>query len=135
MSDKPKTLRDLKVGDTVFVVQQASRGKTLRRCSTEVITKVGRKYGYFGGGNTWEQAFQLSTGASYHGIEGHCTRMNGYGFDVYLCEADYLKEQHDEAKADRLRVRLVDRLGRLVKLTPEVVTKIHAVLDEAERNP
>lgn len=43
-----KTLRDLKPGDTVFVVHQLRRSQTEHRTETKTITSVGRQYGYCG---------------------------------------------------------------------------------------
>lgn len=131
-SVKKRTLRDLKVGDTVFVVYQSRRGdKGERRTTHEVITKVGRKYGYFGS-DRFERPFCLCTGKSHHSTDCNA-RANAFGFDVYRHEVDYTKEQRDASELKRLRSRLFDEYQRsgLVALSPDVVEKIHAVLDHA----
>lgn len=127
--NEQKTLRNLKVGDTVFVVQQERRGQE-PVTSREVIARVGRKYAYFAR-YCGEVPFCRETGKSHH--PGECNaRANGLGFDVYQREEDYRREQHETSEHKRLADRITDRWHQLVKFAPEVVAKIHAVLDEAE---
>jgi hypothetical protein len=126
MTAKPKTIRDLKVGDTVFVVWQCRRGQPEERTSTETIRKVGRKYAYIERYRR-EEAFFRDTGESWDGDSR--TRINGYGFDVYPCEADYRRKQFELAEKARLSSRLTDRWGRLVDLHPSIVDKLNDILD------
>ena len=125
------TLRDVGVGDTVFVVEQNDRyrqreGKP-RKTSSQVVSRVGRKYAYIGEGHL-EKKFDRETGISWHHPD-HNARSNGYGFDVYVNEQEYVKDQHDKSEAKRLQERMCDRLGRLYKFTPAVVDAIHEILD------
>lgn len=121
-----KTLKDLKVGDEVFVVQQKSRyQKTEARTSTETISKVGRQYAYFMDGR-WEQKFCRETGQSAH--KEWNTRANGHGFDVYLNEEDYHRKQFEAEEFKRLEARLV-RFSNLRHLPPDAVEQIHNILD------
>ena len=119
--------RDLKVGDLVFVVHQHRRFQD-RKQKTETlpIIKMGRKYGYIEKYGR-EAPFCLETGHSSH--QESNVRSNGYGFDVYLTEAEYHQEQHDLKERSRLQPRLVNSWGRLHDFRPEVIAKIHAILD------
>ena len=76
-----KTLREIRVGDTVFVVWQNLNHTTdPPRTSFETITKIGRMYGYIRSGLAGLR-FELATGLSNDGDNN--TRCNGNGFDVY----------------------------------------------------
>lgn len=113
---KPKTIRELKVGDTIFVVQQRRRCSGDERVSTEVITKVGRKYAYFDF-HRREMRFLRNSGESEHGTKWNLSiRANADGFDVYLCEEDYRRRQFAIAEKERLRVTsMTGRFARTLK--------------------
>lgn len=123
-------LWDIKPGDTVFVVEQNNRHRTIegkpRKTSLQIVSRVGRKYAYIGEGYL-EKRFDRKTGASFHGSDSN-DRANGRGFDVYVNEQAYVKEQHDKDEADRLEDRMCS-FGRLHKFPPLVVEAIHAILD------
>lgn len=122
------TLEDLKPGDTVFVVHQQYRSKEPRRTETRTIAKVGRKYATLESGWRNDELFNRKTGESHHGSDCNA-RANGHGFDVYRNEQDYIKAKHEAEEWGRLSARLVEN-WHLVSLPPDVVEKIHAVLDE-----
>lgn len=121
------TLSGIKAGDQVFVVWQRRRRQTEERTETKTVVRVGRKYGYIKA-YSQDAAFCLKTGRSVHGNDCNA-RANGYGFDVYLREEDYRKQQRDAAEKQRLEKRIVGSFGRLVALSPEVVDKFNAILD------
>lgn len=120
----------LKVGDKVFVVKQNSRFRNdqPRQTFKAEIEKLGRKYGYIKAG-CFRGAFCLQTGKSHHN-ENSNARANGFGFDVYESEEDYLREQRRVQQLSRLQERLVSRHGKLYHLAPHVVELIHQLLDE-----
>jgi hypothetical protein len=123
-----KTLADLKPGDTVFVVMQKRRH--LDRCTRlEPITRMGRKFGYI---SLWgnDLPFCLKTGQSHH--KDSVDRMNGLGFDVYLCEADYKAYAHNEAERERLRKRLDSAMDYVRGWSPEFIRRLHAALDKED---
>lgn len=121
-----KRLKDLKVGDTIFVVRQQTRSCKEWRTSTETVSKVGRKYAYWKSGHA-EYPFHKDTGVSAHKELNE--RANGYGFDVYTCEEEWRAELHAQSEFKRLGDRLCDRWGRLKPLPHEVVKLIHDMLD------
>lgn len=125
-------LAGLKVGDPVFVVWQRRRGDTEERSGFETVVRVGRKYAYIKRYRYGDvEPFCRKTGCSVHNRDCNA-RANGYGFDVYLNEEAYRKEQFDIAERIRLQRRLVHQhWHRLVDLSPEVVNRIHVVLDSA----
>jgi hypothetical protein len=124
-----KTLRDLKVGDMVFVIQQVGRNQkeSDRRRATHTISKVGRDYGYFTSTYNHEYKFSLDTGHSYH-KEGN-ERANGFGFDVYLTESAYEQELFEKEEFKRLVKRLRTTFGVIKTLPHEVVEGFHKILD------
>lgn len=125
-----KTIRDLKVGDTVFVVRQRRRGEKEHRTEELTVEKVGRQYAYLDGGY-YDVPFCRDTGQSVHKKDCNA-RSNGYGFDVYLCRGEWEKMFIEKDAKQRLQKRLVKpHWGGLVDLAPEVVDRIHAILDEA----
>lgn len=125
-----KTIRDLKVGDTVFVVHQLRRGEKEHRAGEKTVIKVGRQYAYLEGGY-YDMPFCRDTGESVHKKDSNA-RSNGDGFDVYLCRWDWEKLVIEKDAQQRLQKRLVKpHWGGLVDLAPEVVDRIHAILDEA----
>lgn len=85
----------LKAGDVVYVVRQRYRGQKGEAVSgVATVTKV-TKYGYVCVNNV-ESPFSKLTGESVH-VPNHNQRSNGYGFDVYTTEEDYLAtKQHFE---------------------------------------
>jgi len=122
---KPKTLKDLKVGDDVFVVYPASRYRE-EATSSEVVTRVGRKFAYIDSRRD-QLPFCRETGRSHHKC---CTvRANGGGFDVWLSERDYRKHVFNFEEKRRLNKRLVGSFGQLVDLAPEIVDKFNDILD------
>ncbi len=121
------TLSDLKAGDRVFVVWQRRRGQAEERAGIETVVRVGRKYAYIKE-YSQEAAFCRKTGCSVHDRDSNA-RANGYGFDVYLREEDYRKEQFDAKEKQRLEKRIVGSFGRLVNLRPEIVDKFNDILD------
>jgi len=122
------TLRNIQVGDTVFVVNQLRRHSTTQSVGRyETVLSVGRKYGYFQRGSC-EEKFDLDTGHSAH---TDCNaRANGLGFDVYVSEEHYQKQRHAQAERQRLRERIVTHYGSLSpKLSDTAVAAIHEILD------
>jgi len=112
----------------VFVVYQRQRCQKEHRTETNNVFRVGRKYAYIERHGR-ESAFDKTTGVSVHSDNN--ARANGYGFDVYACEQDWLRKQHEETEEARLTERLERNRGwGLIKLPPLVVAAIHAVLDE-----
>lgn len=132
VDSKISRLRDLGVGDTIFVANQNSRWEKRqdlpRETSTQTITRVGRKYAYFQDGRE-EKKFDRKTGVSWHSPDSNA-RANGYGFDVYLDEQTYAKTLHEQAEAKRLQTRLVGSFGQIYELSPSAVQRIHQILDE-----
>lgn len=134
--NRPKKLSEVKVGDTVFVVNQQLRYGRHSKLSEpskqhETITRVGRRYGYFKRYGR-EQKFDLKTGESVH--KEYFERANGHGFDVYLSESDYLDQQHSESERQRLQDRLIGMHGRLVDdLSREAIAAIHKILDKDQQ--
>lgn len=121
-------ISELKVGDTVFVVQQNRRGDTGERTSFETVTKVGRRYAHINVHGV-ELPFYLSTGISAH--KACNARENGCGFDVYVNEEEYRQKQFNAMEKARLEKRIVDRWGKLVDDLPShVVDKFNDILDE-----
>lgn len=129
MTTTAKTIRDLKVGDTVFVVHQKKRSEKENRTEEKTVIKVGRQYAYLAGGY-YDMQFSRETGHSVH-VKDCNARANGYGFDVYLSRWDWEKLVIDTDAKQRLQKRLVKSYGALVDLSPEVVGRIHAILDDA----
>lgn len=127
---QPKTFRDLKPGDKVFVVEQLSRRSSGQKKTTETIVKIGRKFAYLESGYR-ERKFCLDTGHSVHGDNDH-VRYNGFGFDVYLSESEYDVKQRQSDEKARLFERMVNRWGWFIELPPNVVREIHTLLDSIE---
>lgn len=126
-------LKDLKVGDKVFVVWQRDRyqqrNNTPHKTAVELITMVGRKYAYIKQGS-FDTPFDKSTGVSQHDPNQNA-RQNGFGFDVYHTESDWMKEQHEYHEYKRLKLRLNVSDMHFIKLKPETVEQLHKVLDDA----
>lgn len=75
--------------------------------------------------------FSLESGESCHKLAYQ--RGNGFGFDVYLCEEDWRREQYESRRFRELAVRLCGRNAHALKpLPPHVVEAIHKVLNESE---
>lgn len=104
------TLPPLKPGDKVFVVHQRQRGQKEHRTETCEVVRVGSKYAYIKRYRR-EAAFFKNTGVSVH--QDNNARLNGYGFDVYATEQDWLREQHEESEEARLT--LLNILARLIQ--------------------
>lgn len=128
MVSQPKTLSDLKAGDEVFVVFQGRRGGYGGEREVKDVVRVGRKYGYIHRYGR-DLKFNLEHGRSEHGDDN--ARINGYGFDVYLCEQDYISEQLKKAEMNQLSNRIVSSFGRLVNIPSEAVAAINKILDDA----
>lgn len=129
------TIRELKVGDRCYVAYQLSRygraSEQKRKQQYVTISKVGRKYAYFGDMRR-PSRFCRDTGQSVDERDSN-ERSNGLGFDVYLTKElyDQFQYQSDERK------RLASRLGiayntqkSLEKLSHDAVIAIHTILDE-----
>lgn len=127
---KVNKLGMLKVGDSIFVVQQKKRGDTEHQTSHEIVSKVGVKYAFFVDAK-WgtEYKFCKHTGQSAHSRDSNA-RSNGYGFDVYLSGDEWLAETHAHDEHRRLSDRICDRWGRLKPLPHEAVVAIHKIIDE-----
>ena len=126
-------MKNIKVGDTVFVVYQKTRHGLPKEPTYEKVVRVGHKFGYI---HRYGQdaAFSLDDGVSQH--KDTNARANGYGFDVYETEADYLKEKHEDDEFVRLQNRLIaDSWRKLIDLPPGAVQQIHAVLDSIKEAP
>lgn len=104
------SLKHLKPGDQVFVVHQRSRYQKETHTETLPVVRMGRKYGYVEKYGR-ESPFCLQTGYSVHNESN--VRVNGYGFDVYLSEADWQEEKRRDREKQRLKDRLVNNYGRL----------------------
>lgn len=120
-----KTLRDLKPGDTVFVVPK-------KRCHVSgehVIAKIGNKYGYIDTqyGNP---KFNLETGNSAD--TGSNDHANGYGYRVFLSEDEYNKYAWEQERFEDLALLLCLPWNRhsLKQLPPHVVEAIHDILEK-----
>ena len=87
----------VKAGDSVFVVFQQSRYQKTNKldpeCGEFTLSRVGKKYAYFKRYSD-EVAFHLSSGTSHHGDSN--ARSNGYGFDVFKSEAEYIEQKFQE---------------------------------------
>lgn len=117
------------VGQEVFVVHQTSRWRPEAREEYVRIAKIGKKYGYLEGqGREIDRRFSLSTGWSCD--DGHNTRANGMGFDVYASREEYQKKQFAKTEHERLASRLIGGFRQLEPMSPQTVERIHKILDE-----
>ena len=120
-------MKDIKVGDSVFVVYQRRRHSTADpRTGIKTVVRVGRKYAYIERYHQ-EVPFSLQNGYSVH--KDCNARNNRYGFDVYASEEEYRLKQHDAAEKDRLMKRIVGPWGKLIELPPDAVNELNAILD------
>lgn len=122
------SLRDLKVGDEVFVVNQKRRHGGDRGTTNAKIVRVGRKYAYIKPYGYAELPFCRESGYSVHTDDSNA-RVNGFGFDVYRSQADYEAEELAAAEFLRLQSRICFPFYGLKKLPPDIVGAIHAALD------
>jgi len=128
------SLGDLTAGTPVYVVWQRdtrSKSQAPRKAQVQQVTKVGKKYVYLPAGTI----LRGGDGKSHHAGEyGSNVRANCGGFDVYLCEEDYLCDVKRTAEVERLIDRLYDIRTRyyLRRLPIEAVEQIHALLDSSE---
>jgi len=121
--------KNLKVGDKVWVQHQEGRYSATKEGEYITVEKLGRKYGYLAKG-FGDKAFCLKTGQSHHPSFGN-VRANGWGFDVYPTQEDYLNAMHAKDEFIRLQKRLTKGNWRvIVDLPPQAVNEIHAVLDK-----
>ena len=130
-----KSLKGIAVGDSVFVVDQNNRYQKDQPRNThhEIVTKVGRKYGYFMSGH-FEQKFHLDSGMSFEHPDSN-SRINGRGFDVFVSEQEYLKLEYQSSEFFRLEDRLItSRMSGLKDLSPTAVEEIHKILDQEPEN-
>lgn len=133
-----KSLRDVTVGDYVFVVYQRTEGQIRRNdpklCYPAKIVKKGRKYYYIEGtAYYWEPElpFDPDTGESHH--KTWKTRSNGYGFDVYLSPAHYHQSETEIEEFKRLKSRIHrNSYGELIDIDHDLVMAIHSILDTNE---
>ena len=128
-------LRELKVGDTVFIVPQKRRHCERESGFEGIVSAVGRKYAT--AKNTsgqWirEFTFHRDSGCSKEDPNSNA-RVNGYGFDVYSSESDYNIKLHQSQRMASLLNRLdCGYQSKARKLTPEAVEAIHSILDQHE---
>ncbi len=108
----------------VFVAPQKQRHGPVPVPYSATVVRVGSIYGYIEKAGT-ERPFYLWNGKSYH--KDTNARANGFGFDVYASEQEYLKETHERSESYRLAKRL---RHCQINLPAEAVAAIHAVLDE-----
>jgi len=130
-----KTLRNVKVGDTICVVwQRPERDPKPPVIEEQVVEKVGNKYLYFTKHGWNIIKIDMNTGESVH--DDTCVRSNGRGCNAYVSESVYLQEQEAKKQFAALERRLTDRsyYGLRKDIPHRVVMKIHAVLDEAKWN-
>jgi hypothetical protein len=122
-------LRDLKVGDVVYVVPQSDPSAGYDR----LISKIGKKYGYVEMNRyQTEEPFDLATGFSHHN-PNHNVRANRRGFDVYHSREEYLEHVANKDAASRLCRRLSPRHSYAVEtssMPAELVAELHEVLDK-----
>jgi hypothetical protein len=124
-------MSDVKVGDTVFIVEQKRRFSEQKPGFTATITKVGRKYAEaesnHGYKATWK--FDRSSGCSSH---TDCNaRANGYGFDVYHNEAERVKFVEMWEAKDALLRRLDHGYAVEIRRLPhEAIMQITAILNQ-----
>lgn len=121
-----KKFGHLKVGDTVYVVDQDGRYTKGEKYEAQIV-KMGNKYGYISENGT-ENKFCLETGCSYHGFDSNA-RYNGHGFDVYLS-----KSEHEEYLAylenlEKVKNLLVGNFGNIKNISPEKAAKILEILE------
>ena len=130
-----KTLRDVKVGDTICVVwQRPDRSNSAPIIEERVVEKVWTRYLYFTRHGWNIIKIDTNTGESVH--DDTCVRSNGRGCNAYVSESVYLQEQEAKKQFAALERRLTDRsyYGLRKDIPHRVVMKIHAVLDEAGWN-
>lgn len=115
----------------MFVVHQLRREKTEHRTETIAVEKVGNKYGYVSSRLGEQGKFSLDTGESCHDPT-RPARANGYGFDVYLREEDWQREQYESRRFRELALLLCGPWNHhsLKPLPANVVEAIHAILED-----
>lgn len=130
-------LRDVKVGDAVWIKPQHSRWGGDQPGFIAEVCKVARVYARacIGSGYaTTYHEFHRDTGASKEKPDSNA-RANGFGFDVYHSEDEFKKELQ-AANEKKALIRRLDRgfAVEIRKLPPEAVREITAILDRhAER--
>lgn len=113
------------VGDTVFIVPQKRGPQSI--AGLQKVIKIGRKYGYVQGYHD-SVPFRLDNGESHS--DDYRTRSNGYGFDVYFSEADYLAKKEAREQFARLCNRLYANTWKdIIGMSPQAVMSMHAILD------
>jgi hypothetical protein len=130
-------LRDVKIGDTVWIVPQRRRHSNQDPGFPAKVSNVARKYAFaYRVDGKWANPywFHRNNGASKEQPDSNA-RVNGMGFDVYHSEDEFKKETVEMQEKNALLNRLDNCYGREVrKLPPEAVREITAILDRyAER--
>ncbi len=125
-------LRDVKVGDTVWIVPQKRRHSSQDPGFSATVSNVARKYAFaYRIDDKWMKPywFHRESGASKEEKDSNA-RANGFGFDVYHSESEYLKELQ-AANEKEAFVRRLDRgfSCEIRKLPPEAVREITAIFD------
>lgn len=129
MSAKKPRFTGLCVGYQVFVVPQHRGPKSIS--GTQPVVKIGRKYGYVMLYDS-PSPFCLETGRGDPNDQ-HNARANGFSFDAYNSEAEYMEIKTAKDERERLAKRLRDLIGfDGVKLSHPAVMRIHAILDEEQ---
>jgi hypothetical protein len=125
-------LRDVKVGDAVFVVPQKQRHGNQEPGFIAVVSKVARKYAIanHNKGN-WNRIYEFvrESGASKESPDSNL-RVNGFGFDVYHSESEFFEAQRRHQIRTSLPGRIVDRWGRMKIMPHACIERIHAILNE-----
>jgi hypothetical protein len=125
-------LRDVKVGEAVFVVPQKRRHGNQEPGFIAVVSNVARKYATASHdeGN-WNRIYEFvrESGASKEGPDSNA-RVNGFGFDVYHSESEFLEAQRQHQIRTSLPGRIIDRWGRLQIMPIACAEQIHAILNE-----
>lgn len=125
-------LRDVQVGDTVWIVPQKRRHGNQEPGFIAVVSNVARKYATakHDEGN-WNRAYEFvrENGNSKETPDSN-TRVNGYGFDVYHSECEVMEKERQSQIRNSLPDRLVDRWSRLKKMPIACVEQIHRILNE-----
>lgn len=125
-------LRDVKVGQSVFIVPQKSRHSQQEPGFTAVVTKVARKYATAQTNDgKWKREYEFNRefGSNKEKPDSN-VRVNGFGFDVYHDVAEVVEQERQCQIRGALPARLVNSWGSLKDIPIECVEKIHALLTE-----
>jgi len=125
-------LRDVTVGQSVFIVPQKSRHAKQEQGFAAVVTKIGRKYATATATDgKWKREYEFNRefGSSKEKPDSN-VRVNGFGFDVYHDVAEVVEQERQRQVRALLPARLVNRWGSLKDIPFECVEKIHALLTD-----